>query len=104
MALHLLKACYAWSDFGFGDYNLHYVRDKEKRETDFLVTENEKPWMLVECKLSGKEPDSSLQYFHKALKPKYVFQVVRQLPADDFYKIESGIYIAAAPRFLSHFP
>ena len=104
MALHLLKACYAWSDFGVGDYSLHYVRDKEKRETDFLILENGRPWMLVECKLSGREIDRSFQYFRGALKPKYVFQVVRSPEASDLYKAEEGIYLVSPARFLSCLP
>lgn len=104
MALHLLKACYAWSDFGFGDYSLHYVRDKEKRETDFLVVENGKPWMLIECKLSGSAPDHSLEYFRKALKPKHAFQVVRSLEPGDLYKAGEDIHIVSPARFLSCLP
>jgi len=104
VALHLLKACYVWSDFGFGDYSLHYVRDKEKRETDFLIAENGKPWMLVECKLSGTGADSSLHYFSEALKPRYVFQVVRDLAGDDFFKKNKNIHIVGPSRFLSYFP
>ena len=104
LALHLLKACYAWSDFGFGDYSLHYVRDKEKRETDFLVIENGKPWLLVESKLSSREPDHSLEYFHKALKPKHTFQVVRSLKAGDLYRAGENIYVSVPARFLSCLP
>lgn len=104
MALHLLKACTTWSDFGFGDYSLHYVRDKEKRETDFLVVENGKPWMLVECKFSDEGPDRSLQYFREALKPRYTFQVVRSLEAGDLYKTGGDIHIVAPARFLSCLP
>ena len=39
---------------GLGQYDLWFIRDKEKREVDFLVSENKNPWFLVEVKLSSK--------------------------------------------------
>ena len=38
VAVHLLKAVHFWTDRGFGEFGLHYLRDKEKREVDFIVT------------------------------------------------------------------
>ncbi|MDR1057518.1 MAG: DUF4143 domain-containing protein [Coxiellaceae bacterium] len=32
VACHLLKAVHFWTDYGFGDYDLYFLRDKEKRE------------------------------------------------------------------------
>jgi hypothetical protein len=31
--------------------NLHYLRDTQGREVDFLVTVDDKPWFAVETKL-----------------------------------------------------
>ena len=50
VASHLLKAVHWWTDNGLGDYCLYFLRDKEKREVDFLITKSEKPWLLVEVK------------------------------------------------------
>ena len=33
----MLKAVEAWTDLGFGEFELCYLRDKKKREVDFLV-------------------------------------------------------------------
>lgn len=38
VASHLLKATHLWTDTGLGEYGLHYLRDKAKREVDFVVT------------------------------------------------------------------
>jgi predicted AAA+ superfamily ATPase len=46
---HLLKTCHSWSDFGLGEFKLWYVRDREKREVDALVTRNDEPWLMVEA-------------------------------------------------------
>ena len=50
VACHLLKAVDGWNDMGLGDFELGYLRDKEKREVDFLVARDGKPWFLVEVK------------------------------------------------------
>ena len=33
-------------------YDLYYVRNKQKQETDFLVVREGRPWLLLEAKLS----------------------------------------------------
>lgn len=76
IASHLLKAVHFWSDNGLGDYELFYLRDKEQREVDFLVTKNKKPWFLVEAKHgSGKTISPQLKYFQNETKANHAFQV-----------------------------
>jgi hypothetical protein len=41
-----------WSDFGLGEFELWYVRDREKREVDALVTRDNQPRLMVEVKLN----------------------------------------------------
>ncbi len=50
VACHLLKAVEGWTDMGFGKFDLYYIRDKAKREVDFLVTQDNQPWFLAEVK------------------------------------------------------
>ena len=77
VACHLLKAVHLWTDRGLGDYDLWFIRDKEKREVDFLVTRDKNPWFLVEVKFSQKDNISkNLFYFQEKLKAKHAFQVV----------------------------
>ncbi|HCU25505.1 MAG TPA: hypothetical protein DF383_10865 [Deltaproteobacteria bacterium] len=104
MALHLKKAAEAWSDWGFGDYELYYVRDKEKREVDFLITENKKPFVLVECKSSGLDLDNSLSYFRERLKAPYAFQVMRNFPQDIIHRKSEQVTFCSAERFLAALP
>ena len=76
----LLKAAHFWTDQGVGDFALHFVRDKDKREVDFLVTRDQEPWLLVEVKLSGAARLSkSLAYFAAALNVPHAVQVVADL-------------------------
>ena len=48
-----------------------------KREVDFLVAKNNKPWFLVEVKTSVKAPlNPNLLRFQHELNVPYAFQVV----------------------------
>lgn len=77
VASHLLKAVHFWTDCGFGEYGLYFLRDKEKREVDFLVTKNQVPWFLVEVKSANNSGVSkSLYHFQKQTGAKHAFQVV----------------------------
>lgn len=77
VASHLLKAVHLWTDLGLGEYELFFIRDKEKREVDFCVTKNGVPWMLVEVKSSDNHSVSEHLYrFAKQLNVAHAFQVV----------------------------
>ncbi len=59
-----------------GDYGLFFLRDKDKREVDFLVSKDGEPWFIVEVKSSMKQPlSSSLEIFARQLKVDHIFQV-----------------------------
>lgn len=80
VALHLAKLCDFWTDQGYGDFALRYVRDKEKREVDFLITEGRRPWLLVESKLGDGQISPALRYFVDRLRPVHGgVQLVRNL-------------------------
>jgi predicted AAA+ superfamily ATPase len=61
---------------------LHYVRDKQGREVDFLTTAAGAPEWLVEAKVSDETPARPLHHYVTQLKPKGAFQVVRALRRD----------------------
>ena len=76
LASQLLKAVHWWTDTGLGDFSLHYLRDKNGREVDFVVARDGDPYMLVECKSSMKEPLSqTLGEVQRQLSVKFAFQV-----------------------------
>jgi hypothetical protein len=37
VALELFRAVNAWNDMGYGSYSLHYIKNKEQQEVDFLI-------------------------------------------------------------------
>ncbi len=76
IASHLLKAVHFWTDNGYGEYTLYFLRDKLKREVDFLVTRNKTPWIIVEVKSSeSSQLSPNLKYYSGLLTPKHAFQV-----------------------------
>jgi predicted AAA+ superfamily ATPase len=83
-AVHLLKAVQLWTDLGFGEFSLHYLRDKLGREVDFLVARDKKPWFLVEVKTSGKRPlHGELYRFQDQTGAAHAFQLAMDLPYAD---------------------
>ncbi len=77
IACHLLKAVHFWTDFGFGKFELYFIRTKDKREVDFLVTKDDIPWFLVEAKYSDNQAISrDLYHFQQLTGAPHAFQVV----------------------------
>lgn len=94
----LLKAVHWWTESGQGDFGLHFVRDKEKREVDFLVTRDQNPWFLVEVKRSGKARLSeSLTRFQQQTQAPYAFQVAMDLDfvERDCFEIDQPLIVPA---------
>jgi hypothetical protein len=76
VALHLLKAVRTWTQVGEASLELGYVRDKEKREVDFLIAAKKRPRVLVECKLSDTTLSPHLLAFQEALDVPHAIQLV----------------------------
>ena len=98
VASHLLKFCHFLFDMGGYRARLSYLRDKEQREVDFIVSVDNKPWFCVEVKNSFKDVPTPLRYFSKRLKIPFVYEVVKQKNLD-IYK--DGVRIMDVSKFLS---
>lgn len=55
------------------------VRDKEKREVDFVILKDGRVYALVEAKLSDEKLSSHLAYNAEKLSPIHTIQVVLNL-------------------------
>ncbi|MEW5817276.1 MAG: DUF4143 domain-containing protein [Spirochaetota bacterium] len=103
IASHLLKAVHWWTDIGLGSYGLYYVRDKVKREVDFLITKNDNPWFLVEVKSSSaSDINPNLEYFQKILNAPHAFQLSfdKEFSEQDCFACNIPVRVPAA-TFLS---
>jgi len=105
IACHLLKAVETWVDAGLGDYQLRYLRDKQKREVDFVVIREGKPWFLVEVKHRDETLSPSLAYFQEQVGAPHAVQVVIDIPyvaADCFER--TNPCVVPARTLLSQLP
>lgn len=74
VASHLLKACHFWTDMGIGQYDLFFLRTKDGKEVDFLITQDAKPWILVEAKFGdAKNLSKKLTIFSSHIGYKTFF-------------------------------
>jgi len=103
VACHLLKAVEGWTDLGLGEFHLGYLRDKQKREVDFVVVRDGKPWILVEVKKADEHLSGSLSCFQEQTRAPFAFQVV--LDADyvdaDCFARQGRPLVVPARTFLS---
>ena len=76
VACHLLKAVEGWTDLGYGDFTLNYLRDKQKREVDFLVVRDGKPWFLAEVKKGRESISENIAFYQRKTGARHAFQVV----------------------------
>ena len=102
IASHLLKFCHYYEDVFGISAELYYVRDTLKREVDFLVVWEKKPWLLVEAKCGPEKKLPSLVAFAEALQVQHRFQVCRESGLDYVDRL-SGIRTLSADRFLTAF-
>jgi uncharacterized protein len=58
VAFELLSLVTYWKDHGYGNFGLHFIRNRDGQETDFLVTLDNQPWLLIEVKLSDDTIDN----------------------------------------------
>ena len=100
VASHLFKAVQYWKDLGYGDFELFFLRDRDRRETDFLVTLNRKPWALVETKLSEEQPAEALLYFENKFRVP-AFQILSKKGID---RMIGPVRVVSAEKILPLLP
>jgi len=98
IAAHLLKLCHFLYDYEGYKAELCFLRNVDKREVDFLVTIDQKPWFTVEAKLSDKKVDTAIHYFRERLNIPHAYQVVKESGINQF---SNDVYVLSADRFLS---
>lgn len=96
VASHLLKLCHYLEDVEGERVELRYVRDTNKREVDFLLVKEQKPWVLVEAKTGETKPSRALAYFAQRLQVHHAYQLT--------LKRYQGEAIVPCWNFLSRLP
>jgi predicted AAA+ superfamily ATPase len=58
VASHLLKLTHFLQDYEGYKANLYFLRSAEKKEVDFLLTIDQKPWFAIEAKMNDTNVSS----------------------------------------------
>lgn len=98
VALHLLKWVQYEQDTKARELDLRYFRDVDLREVDFVVTEDEKPILLVECKWSDDAITKGLHYLKQRFPKASAWQIAATGKKD--YQTPDGIRVCPAVTFL----
>jgi len=104
VACELFRAVTLWNDLGLDDFSLHFIKDKEKREVDFLVVKDGTPFLLIEAKLSDTQPAKPLTAFQNKLR---IPAVQLTLDGKGFRMMPNGenkILVAPAWQWLAELP
>lgn len=106
VASHLAKACDTWTDSGEGSFELYLVRDKEKRELDFLIVRDRKPWLPVEVKPRDTTPSTAFRAFLPQLGCRLGLQLVREPRAWSVHEVAglpgARVIVASAADVLGY--
>jgi len=104
VAIELWRAVTNWNDLGYGNFSLHFIRNKEHQEVDFLIANRRKPVALIEAKMSDTQPCSALKKFQNALR----IPAVQLIDEDEGYQLFSNndrsILVAPGYQWLSQLP
>ena len=101
IASHLLKWIHFKQDYEGKNMELYYFRDTDKREVDFIITEDNKPLQAIECKINSKEISPHLKYFKAKFPEIKCVQV--HLSANKEYLSKEDIHFLSCHTFLKDF-
>jgi uncharacterized protein len=104
VAIELWRAVTNWNDLGYGNFSLHFIRNKEHQEVDFLIANRRKPVALIEAKMSDSKPSATLKKFQNPLG----IPAIQLIDEDEGYQIFSNngrsILVAPGHQWLSQLP
>ena len=103
VACHLLKTCHFWTDTGEGEFELFFLRNRDKQEIDFLIVRDGQPWLPVEVKYSDTAPSPSWSRFLPLMGCKHGLQLVYQ-PHWKLHPVgQAQVLVAGAAEALGYF-
>jgi predicted AAA+ superfamily ATPase len=101
VATTLLKRLHFIEDYYGYRATLHYIRDKEGREVDFVTVINGTITDLIEVKTSDSNISSHLKYYTKKLNPQRAIQLVAGLKRSF---TQDGITVTTPVEFFNNPP
>ena len=97
-AVSLLKHVHFLHDSQGKHANLHYIRTKEGKEVDFVLTEDDELRIIIEVKMSDESPSKMLQFIYERFPKTKPIQLVANLRQP---KRDGAIQIVNAAQWLS---
>lgn len=98
IAVELVALLATWRDLGY-QFQLNYIRTKEGKESDFLITKDHEPWLLIEVKLAKQTIAAHhFRYAHE-LGDIPVLQLIKETGVAERY--ENNSFQVSASRFLA---
>jgi predicted AAA+ superfamily ATPase len=96
---HLLKRVHFLEDTQGREIELRYFKDNEQREVDFVITEDRKPILFIECKLSEVSVSPHLKYLRKKFPTVKTYQLTYNSKKD--FVSQDGIRVCDAHLVLT---
>ncbi|MBN2374736.1 ATP-binding protein [bacterium] len=100
VALELYRAVTMWTDLGYGNFSLHFIRNKEKEEVDFLIARDNKPIFLVEVKTKEESVSRPLKKFQAILN----IPAIQLVDKPAIAKIVDNILVTSLVTWVAHLP
>jgi predicted AAA+ superfamily ATPase len=97
VACELLALTHLWNDSGKAQMGLHFVKLKGKKEIDFLITHDQKPWLLVEAKLGEDEISASHSHMASQFEGIPFVQIIQKPGIAKRYP--NNLYVISAQFF-----
>ncbi len=104
VAIELWRTVHRSNDLGLGEYSLHFLRNKQGEEVDFLLCDRNRPRLLIEVKLSETRPEPSLRKFQRMLQIPAVQLVDKEGVCRILSNETQQIMVVSASRYLSALP
>lgn len=103
VAAHLFKSCNYWTDTGHGNFELFYLRNRDKKEIDFLIVRDGRPWLPIETKLSDQTPSPNWRKFLPVLECRRGLQITQGTAWKLYAEGDSEVLVAGANEALMYF-
>lgn len=97
LAVNLLRMAVRFTEVGLGNFEVYYIRDKEKREVDFVLVKDNEPVALFEAKESDAIISKSGRFFSKKLNIP-LFQIANK--AKKVEAFPGNCFVIPASNFL----
>ena len=101
VACALLKEAHRLEDADGERVGVRYIRDKEGREVDFVITKDRVPWHLIEVKWGDTDLSANLRRFLKDQQVRRTQLVAEMREAESY---PSGERVVPAREFLRDLP